>query len=172
MDYQNRLHQRSLKKIKKSEMTQTHSPHAVCPYKAALTTLLLAHRLLRINTWKHWKSAATHPSYSLSFTPFTLQSFIHLTPTSTPWGRSHKDQNAVMCIKLLFKACYYSLCIFHLSGLNMSKVCIVSITWNVFTITFDQFSASLLNKSRLLFFLNNNLTDPKLLNSTREHANN
>ncbi len=47
---------------------------------------------------------------------------------------------------------------------NLYEVEIVSNGINVFTVTFDQFNASLLNKS-INFFPKKSLTDPKLLNS-------
>ncbi len=52
-------------------------------------------------------------------------------------------------------------------NINLYEVEIVSNSINVFTVTFDQFNASLLNKSINFFnfFPKKSLTDPKLLNS-------
>ncbi len=48
---------------------------------------------------------------------------------------------------------------------NLYEVEMVSNSINVFTVTFDQFNASLLNKSINLFPKKKSLTNPKLLNS-------
>ncbi len=52
-----------------------------------------------------------------------------------------------------------------LKAQHLFEIEIVSDIINVFTVTFDQFIASLLIKS--MHFFKINLTDPKLLNSSR-----